>query len=103
MAKTPEGKFKEKLISDIEKEFPGCIVTKLEADFKNGIPDVLILHKDKWATLECKKDEKEVIKERPNKLAQDHYVAAMDKMSFSRYVYPENKEEVLNELKIHFQ
>lgn len=103
MAKTPEGNFKEKLIKDIEKEFPGCIVTKLEADFKNGIPDVLVLHKDKWATLECKKNEKEVYKQRPNKMAQDHYVSSMDKMSFSRYVYPENKEEVLNELKIHFQ
>jgi hypothetical protein len=103
MAKTPEGRFKEKLIKDIEKEFPGCIVTKLEADYKNGIPDVLILHKNKWASLECKKDKNEVTKERPNKLAQDHYVSTMDNMSFSRYVYPENKKEVLNELKVHFQ
>lgn len=103
MAKTPEGKFKEKLIKDIEKEFPDCIVTKLEADFKNGIPDVVIFCKSKWATLECKKSEEDVYKERPNKLAQNHYVSTMDAMSFSRYIYPENKEEVLNELKVHFQ
>ena len=103
MAKTPEGNFKEKFIKDIEKELPDCIVTKLEADFNNGIPDVLVLHKDKWATLECKKSEKEVAKDRINKKSQDYYINEMNKMSFSRYVYPENKEEVLNELKIHFQ
>ena len=103
MAKTPEGNFKEKLIKDIEKEIPGCIVTKLEADFNNGIPDILILHENKWATLEAKKNKNEVTKQRRNKMSQDHYVASMNAMSFSRYVYPENKEEVLNELKIHFQ
>ena len=102
MAKTPEGNFKEKLIKDIKKEIPGCIVTKLEADFNNGIPDILILHKDKWATLEAKKDKNEVTKPRRNKMAQDHYVASMDAMSFSRYVYPENKEEVLDELQQAF-
>ena len=103
MAKTPEGKFKEKLIKDIEKELPGCIVTKLEADTSNGIPDIIILHKGKWATLEAKKDISEVTKARRNKLAQDYYVAEMNKMSFSRYVYPQNKAEVINELKVHFQ
>ena len=100
---TPEGNFKKKLIKDIKKEFPGCIVTKLEADYCNGIPDILILHKDKWATLEAKKNKGEVTKERENKLAQDHYVAKMNSMGYSSYVYPENKEEVLNELKVHFQ
>jgi len=103
MAKTPEGKFKEKLIGEIEKELPGCIVTKLEADFKNGIPDILILYNGKWATLEAKKDISEVTKQRPNKMAQDNYVATMDKMSFSRYVYPQNKKEIIDELKLHFQ
>lgn len=100
---TPEGNFKSKLIKDIEREIPGCIVTKLEADQKEGIPDILILHENKWATLEAKKNKSEVTKSRPNKRQQDYYVMTMDKMSFSRYVYPENKQEVLNELKIHFQ
>ena len=100
---TPEGSFKKRLITAIKKEIPGCIVTKLEADYIEGIPDILILHKDKWATLEAKKDKGEVTKPRPNKLQQDYYVATMDQMSFSRYVYPENQEEVLNELKLHFQ
>ena len=100
---TPEGSFKSRFIKRIENEFPGCIVTKLEADYKEGLPDVLILHKNKWATLEAKKNKSEVTKPRPNKKQQDYYVATMDKMSFSRYVYPENQEEVLNELRLHFQ
>lgn len=100
---TPEGNFKRKLIKDLEKEFPDSIITKLEADYKNGIPDILILHKDKWATLEAKPTKADVTKERQNKLAQDHYVAKMNSMGYSSYIYPENKQEVLNELKIHFQ
>lgn len=100
---TPEGNFKKKLITEIEKRFDGCITMKLETDYKEGLPDLIILHKDKWATLETKKNRAEITKPRPNKLQQDYYVATMDKMSFSRYVCPENKEEVLNELELHFQ
>lgn len=99
---TPEGTFKTKLIGEIEKEFPDCIVTKLEADFKAGIPDILIVNGKQWVTLEAKKSKADVTKQRRNKDAQDYYVARMNKMSYSSYVYPENKEEVLNELKVFF-
>ena len=100
---TPEGGFKKNLIDRIEKEYPDCIVTKLETDYKEGLPDVIVLYKDRWATLETKKNKAEVTKPRKNKMQQDYYVATMDEMSFSRYVYPENQEEVLNELRLHFQ
>ena len=93
-----ENKFQSDLIREIKKEFPGCIVLKNDPNYKQGVPDLTVFHKNKWATLECKKDKD--ARHRPN---QDHYVETMDEMSFSRFVYPENKEEVLNELKIHFQ
>ena len=93
-----EKDFQSNLIKDIKKTFDGCIVTKMDSSHIQGIPDLLILHKDKWATLECKKDRN--AKRRPN---QEYYVGKMNDMSFSRCVSPENKEEVLNELKIHFQ
>ena len=99
---TPEGTFKSKLIDDLEKEFPECIVTKLEADFKAGIPDILIVNGNQWATLEAKASKADVTKQRRNKYAQDYYVEKMNKMSFSSYIYPENKEEVLHELKVFF-
>ena len=57
--------------------FKGCIVMKLDANYIQGIPDLLILFKDKWAVLECKKFSKAA--HRPN---QDYYVDILNKMSF---------------------
>ena len=78
--------------------FPGCIVTKLDSSDIQGIPDLLILYKNKWATLENKRNAKAT--HQPN---QDYYVDVMNNMSFSRFIYPENKEEVLNDLQQAFK
>lgn len=88
-----ESNFQAKLIKEIKKSLPGCIVMKNDSSYIQGIPDLLILYKDKWASLECKKSQR--AKKRPN---QEYYVDLMDKMSFSRFICPENKEDVLNEL-----
>ena len=82
---------------ELKQKFNGCIVTKLDSGDIQGIPDLLILYKDKWATLECKKNEK--ASKRPN---QQYYVDKMNEMSFSRFICPENKEEVLNDLQNMF-
>jgi len=96
------GKLENKFQSDLKKElkniFPGCIVTKMDSSDIQGIPDLLILYKEKWAALECKKSKKSSIQ--PN---QEYYIDTMNKMSYSRFIYPENKEEVLNELKEKFK
>lgn len=92
-----ESGFQAELIKELEDLFPGCIVTKLDSSHIQGIPDLLILYNDKWATLECKKYAN--AKRQPN---QPYYVDLMDKMSFSRFIYPENKEEVLRELQQAF-
>lgn len=88
-----ENRFQAKLIEEIETRFPGCIVMKNDANYIQGIPDLTILYKDKWATLECKKS-----KDATHQPNQDDYVEQMNNMSFSAFIYPENKEEVLNEL-----
>lgn len=93
-----ESEFQHKLIKELKDLFPGCFITKLDASYIQGSPDLLILYKDKWATLECKKSAK--AKHRPN---QDYYVGKMDDMSFSRFIYPENKEEVVRELQQAFR
>jgi len=93
-----ERKFQSDLIKEIKEKYPGCIVMKNDANYIQGIPDLLILHKNKWAALECKRDSKS--KHRPN---QDYYVEKMNKMSFARFIFPENKKEVLDALQSTFK
>lgn len=93
-----ERNFQPKVIEELKNRFPGCIVTKLDSSYIQGIPDLLVLYKNKWATLECKR--KDNAKKQPN---QEYYVDKMNEMSFSRFIYPENKEEVLNELQQTFE
>lgn len=90
--------FQANLISELKQIFPGCMVLKNDPNNIQGIPDLLILYGKKWASLECKKNIG--AKKRPN---QKYYVGKMDKMSFSRFIYPENKEEVLHELQQAFK
>lgn len=93
-----ERDFQANLIKELKSRFVGCMVMKLDAGYLQGIPDLLILYNNKWATLECKKTAK--AHRQPN---QEYYVDKMNEMSFSRFICPENKEEVLNELQQAFE
>ena len=88
-----ESKFQKELIDDIKSMFPGSIILKNDPNYIQGMPDLTVFHGNKWATLEVKKSE--TASHQPN---QDYYVDTMNKMSYSAFVYPENKEEVLNDL-----
>lgn len=92
-----ESKFQSDLIKELKTIFPGCIVLKNDPNYIQGIPDLTIFWYDRWATLEVKRSEK--ASHRPN---QEWYVDLMNEMSFSRFIYPENKEEVLDELQFAF-
>ncbi|HZK01006.1 MAG TPA: hypothetical protein VFC79_13395 [Tissierellaceae bacterium] len=93
-----ESKFQSNLIKKLKTKFIGCIVMKTDPNYIQGIPDLLILWHDKWAALECKKYEGARIQ--PN---QSYFVELMNKMSFSRFIYPENEKEVLDELQRAFK
>lgn len=88
-----ESKFQSQLIKELKSLFPGCIVLKNDPNYIQGIPDLTIFYKNRWATLEVKRSEN--ARHQPN---QDYYVDMMNKMSYSNFIYPENKEEILNEL-----
>ena len=88
-----ENKFQKELKYKIQKRFPDCIVMKNNAFEIQGIPDLLILYKDKWAALECKRSAR--AKHRPN---QDYWVDKLNELSFSAFIYPENKQEVIDEM-----
>ena len=92
-----EREFQASLISELKSEFPGAIVMKTDPNYIQGIPDLLILNGDRWAALECKRSKN--AHHQPN---QDYYVKRMDDMSFSKFISPENKTEVINELREAF-
>ena len=88
-----ESKFQKELMDEIKERYPGCVVLKNDSSYIQGFPDWTILYKDKWAVLEAKREKD--AKKQPN---QDYYVDKLNNMSFSRFVYPENKDEVLRAL-----
>ena len=92
-----ESEFQKKLIDEIKVRFPDSIVLKNDSSYVQGIPDLTVFWKDKWATLECK-----VNKDSSHRPNQEFYVDRMNSMSFSSFIYPENKEEVLDEMERSF-
>lgn len=86
-----ESSFQQGLVRDLKEIFPNAIIFKNES--KQGLPDLTILEGDRWALLECKASAD--ASHQPN---QDYYVEKANKMSFSRFIFPENKQEVLDEL-----
>ena len=92
-----EGKFQTALKKELKERFPGCIVTKLDPNDIQGVPDLLILWNNKWATLECKRSSSAT--HRPN---QEYYVDLMNNMSYSAFIFPENKERILDEMEQAF-
>jgi len=93
-----ERDFQSSLIKELQELFPGCIITKNDPNYIQGIPDLTILWNGHWALLECKKSAKEV--RQPN---QEYYIDSASEMSFGAFIFPENKEKVLNDLQQAFR
>ena len=93
-----ENKFQADLIKELREMLPGCIILKNDANYLQGIPDLLILYRKRWAFLECKDSAN--ARKQPN---QEYYVNLLNEMSFARFIFPENKEEVLDELQLAFR
>ena len=84
-----ENKFKQNLVKELKEKFPDCMILHLDPNEIQGVPDILILNGSK------SKD----AHHRPN---QDYYVAKMNDMSYAAFIYPENKEEIINDLERTF-
>ena len=93
-----ESTFQKRVIDELKDRLPGCIVLKNDSSYMQGVPDLIVLWNTCWATLECKRSENAV--HQPN---QDYYVERMNEMSFSEFIYPENYQEVLDELERSFK
>lgn len=88
-----ESKFERELTHRLAREFPDCMVLKNDAKRLQGIPDLLVLFRNKWATLETKRGS--TAASQPN---QEYYVKLMNDMSYSAFVSPENVEDVIHAL-----
>ena len=98
MGKKKESDFQSGLIDELHERFPGCIVVKNDPRYIQGIPDLTVLYQDKWAVLEDKREQD--AHRQPN---QAYYINMLNDMSFASFIYPENKEEVLNAMEQSFK
>jgi hypothetical protein len=88
-----ESTFQATFIKLLRERHPGAIILKLDPNYLQGIPDLLMLIHDTWAAFEVKRYKD--ARQQPN---QEAYVNLMDGMSFAAFVYPENAQDVLDEL-----
>lgn len=93
-----ESNFQKGLIKELKERFPGCVVLKNDATYIQGIPDLAVFYESHYAFLECKKNAK--ANHRPN---QEYWVDKLNEMSFARFIWPENKKEVLDDLDRSFK
>lgn len=95
-----ESEFKPQFHSNLERLFPGCVLLKQDAEFTQGIPDTLMLFEHMWAAFEVKRKMPTSLSDfRPN---QPWWLARLNEMSYAACVYPENEQEVLNDLEFLF-
>jgi hypothetical protein len=85
------------LIPRIYEVLPESVVIQNDPKKIQGIPDLLVLWRDRWAMLEVKISANETPE--PN---QEYYVEMYNRMSFAAFIFPENQEEVLNALQSAF-
>lgn len=91
-----ESQFQKNLVKEIKAMAPSGDITVLknEASMIQGIPDLVVFYKDKYAMLEVKKSEN--ASHRPN---QDWYIKKFANEAFGYFIYPENKDKVLDAMK----
>ena len=93
-----ERDFQSGLIKELELIFPGCIILKNDPNYIQGFPDLTVLWGEHWALLECKR----YINAR-RQANQKYYIDVASEMSFGAFIFPENKEKVLNDLQQAFR
>lgn len=88
-----ESSFKARVLERIKDLYPDVMVLKNDAGYLQGVPDWLFLLGPYWFSLEIKRSKDASI--RPN---QPYYVELMNNMSFSAFIYPENFDEIFDEI-----
>ena len=88
-----ESKFQRKVIEEVERMFPDCVIIKTDPTYIWSFPDLVVFIDSNYAVLETKR--RADSDKQPN---QGYYVGLLDDMSFSRFINQDNFEEVMDEL-----
>lgn len=91
-----EGPYKTKLIAKIHKLLPGSIVLKNDANYMQGMLDLVVFYGPRYGMLEVKT--KRPTSEDDFEPNQEYYIALFADWAFGACIFPENEEEVLREL-----
>lgn len=92
-----ERNYQPKLIKKLKALFPGIFVLKTNPTQIQGIPDLVLLYFGRWAVLETKRSK--LASYRPN---QPFYINLLNNMGFASRIDPDNEEDVIDRLKLHF-
>ena len=92
-----ESQYQKHVIKRLREEFPECVILKNDPDYLQGVPDLLVLYNDRWAMLEVKASAKARVQNN-----QAYYVDALNRMSYSSFIYPENEDKVFYDLQSAF-
>ena len=88
-----EREYQPHVIKRLQEEFPGGIVMKNDAGYRQGYPDLIFTY-GKTIHLETKRDDKASF--RPN---QYYYINLINEQGgFARSIRPENEEEIFADI-----
>ena len=94
-----ETNFKNELYKEIRERCPGAEVLPNDAGYLQGFPDATVyLPNGKYFLLEGKRTATSA--HQPN---QDYYVNESPLSDNARFVYPENKDEILSEIERRYK
>jgi len=88
-----ESEYQNKLIKKLENIFTGCVILKNDSGYVQGIPDLTIFFRDRWAMLEVKNSINAHVQ--PN---QEYWVDYLNTLSYASFICPETEDGVLHEL-----
>jgi len=95
-----EAEFKVHVKQKIKDRFPNLDLDFIDTNpfYFRSVPDLIILGPNVWAALEFKRSEH--ASHQPN---QDYFVSRLNRKGYASFIFPENMEEVLNDLERLFR
>lgn len=96
-----ESRVQHTLIERLKETFPGCVVLKNDAGYKKNIPDLTVFYKDHYAMLEVKASKKAYLASLhdDSRKNQEYWINKFGEWTFAAFVYPENMNDILEEMK----